>query len=389
MARPSGSGRSLTSVRWPLIVSIVSLAAIVFAAVLGLLIESWVPDTPWWRAAAVAISLALVIGLYFWRDHLARTGGTLYYVRLLFPSMSDWREQAAADKRRRMQDVRIIQRWIVAEPADGGLDIADGVADIGAVLEAEMNSDSDSTGFHLAPNMLFPAALALGYDMQVRPGFRFDELDSREDEQRSWLFAPTREEIARGGLSRTGFDLPGSIRVGEDAGDGPVLMTVSLTQRPDLSPVNWRIGSHVAVGVFRDGVALPVELGDRPRPKDATRRVHPMDAMLVVRKAIRDAIHDHPGRQVLLNARMSKVTALGVGWLLGNDAEPPGPQGHPGCGHTECRQPGCLRPWSVLVPVLWDQERRGQSYLAVRAHPAQPPVDEILRRLGLGAVGKG
>lgn len=376
---------------------LLSLFVIVAVALAGLIVEDWIPSKGHGRLVAFLIAIAaasLLVLVVTWLD---KAGGTLYYVRLLFPSMSDWREQAAAEKRREMQDVRIIQRWIVAEPSDGGFDVADEVASIGAVLEAEMNRDSDSTGFHVAPNMLFPMAMALGYDMQVRDGFQFDELDSEEDKQRSWPFNPTSKAKAELAKNKPEFDHP-MIRTVRSGGAGPVLVTVKLTPGPDLKPVNWATGAHVAVEALnRDGEAAPVKLGTGNK-RHQTLQVDPIEAMHVVREAIRYAIHEHPGRPVLLNARMSKATALGVGWLLGNDAERreiiDGQSGkrrtqfHPGCGVEGCSRAGCLRPWSVLVPLLLDQESGGESYLAVRAHPAQPPIDEILRCLRAGAGGE-
>ena len=81
---------------------LLSLFVIVAVALAGLIVEDWIPSKGHGRLVAFLIAIAaasLLVLVVTWLD---KAGGTLYYVRLLLPSMSDWREQAAAEKRREM-----------------------------------------------------------------------------------------------------------------------------------------------------------------------------------------------------------------------------------------------------------------------------------------------
>ena len=385
--------------RWPVLAWLLALVAVLFSVLVGILIEQLLLGCLESGRVALLVVLSLVAALVLLaalslvKGQLEKSSGTFYYVRMLVPWMSDWRQLDAATTSVGMKDVRLLLRTLVARAEGMGLDAADEVAELGAALEMEMNRDSIDTGYHVAANLLFPMAMALGYEMQGRPRLELYELGSREDEPRPWPLDRTSDQIALAPdeikaqcLERQGFHPICWRRMSQDTGDGPVLLTVNLTHEPMLNPVQWTCGVHYAVGMFVEERPSPVSIGLLPQANFEDRRAHPVDAMQVVRQAIRDVIHDHPGRLVLLNARMPKSIAVGVGWLLGNDATTVKKKDStfetvPGCGRRGCRQPGCLRLWTALVPIMVNQESRSGDYLAVRAHPTQPPIQQILDEL--------
>ena len=117
--------------------------------------------------------LVLVVAMAL-RAWLMAHNGTLYYLRLL-PAESADRMRAAVDvANARSLGFRSATGWFGT--ADAVVDLRRQVDHISDELERAMNDDDDATGFVLAPNLAFPAALAVGYDVLLRERTHLAEL---------------------------------------------------------------------------------------------------------------------------------------------------------------------------------------------------------------------
>lgn len=110
-----------------------------------------------------ALTLISMMALRHW---MINHNGTLYYLRLL-PASSPDRMRGAMDMARaRSLDFRTATGWFGA--VGDVLDLREDVGRVSAELERAMNDDDEATGYLFAPNLSFPAALAVGYDVLLR-----------------------------------------------------------------------------------------------------------------------------------------------------------------------------------------------------------------------------
>ena len=111
-------------------------------------------------------SAALLIAMMALRHWMINRNGTLYYLRLLPASSADHLRGAMDMARARSLDFRTATGWFGA--VGDVLDIRDDVGRVSDELERAMNDDDEATGYLFAPNLSFPAALAVGYDVLLR-----------------------------------------------------------------------------------------------------------------------------------------------------------------------------------------------------------------------------
>ena len=128
------------------------------------------PSRLGWFIGTLAV-LVLAMAVRAW---VKAHNGTLYYLRLL-PAESADRMRAAVDvANARSLDFRSATGWFGTD-ADV-VDLRREVDHISDELERAMNDDDDATGYVLAPNLAFPAALAVGYDTLLRERTHLAEL---------------------------------------------------------------------------------------------------------------------------------------------------------------------------------------------------------------------
>ncbi|MEW1734424.1 hypothetical protein AB0346_00540 [Nocardia beijingensis] len=150
--------------------AVVALATAV-AGTASLLIEDALPK-PGEHAVIVPIRLILLIillgllwGALWLRTHTYHSGGTLYYTHALAEGMSDLRRDALTQAGAHHMALRTLSRWIDLPDntnQHGVIDIHPTCAEIGASLENLINNDNPDTGYTVAPNLLWPIALAVG-----------------------------------------------------------------------------------------------------------------------------------------------------------------------------------------------------------------------------------
>ncbi|MBF6260146.1 hypothetical protein IU468_28180 [Nocardia farcinica] len=136
----------------------------------------FVPER-WITALLLLVLLGVTVRL---RGHTHRSGGTLYYVHALAEGMSDRRRDALGEAADHHMAWRTITRWVDLTDntnADGVIDIHRVATDIGATLENLINNDNPDTGYTVAPNMLWPIALAVGAYLPPIPRTRLLELN--------------------------------------------------------------------------------------------------------------------------------------------------------------------------------------------------------------------
>ncbi|MFN3340907.1 MAG: hypothetical protein ACK40Z_14500 [Dietzia sp.] len=126
------------------------------------------------RLAWFVGTLAVLVLAMAARAWMIAHNGTLYYLRLL-PAESADRMRAAVDvANARSLDFRSATGWF---GTDGEVvDLRRAVDHVSDELERAMNDDDDATGYVLAPNLAFPAALAVGYDTLLRERTHLAEL---------------------------------------------------------------------------------------------------------------------------------------------------------------------------------------------------------------------
>ncbi|MEO3747201.1 hypothetical protein [Plantactinospora sp. B5E13] len=156
------------------------------AAALALIVEDALPLTPprqvsAERALLLVASLALLLTAVVWRGMVHRRTGTLFYVRLIADEMPDLHETAVQIAARRRMSLKSVTRWadLPAHTHHGIVDLTAACADIATALETAVNTDRDDTAYTIAPNTLWPAALAIGAELPIIDNLQLLELDPR------------------------------------------------------------------------------------------------------------------------------------------------------------------------------------------------------------------
>lgn len=406
----------------------ISVMVVLAVACVGLVVEDLIPkpgegiDINFWRPVAALVLMVALSLLVRYRSRLAQIQGTLYYVRLLEGWMGDWHLEREREHAEHFFDERVVARQVSARPVGGVIDIANDVSEMTAALEQTINDDSVETGFTVAPNMLWPPALAAGYRFYVPRGLELLELDRGRSMR--WLFGPSEARVGRRRHStywdRLTRRLPGPpltahydepcIRI-DKGRDGPVrsvLVTVDLTgkpaggagrggtvgssERPPVAPEQCTPprgltpDARVRVAVFETNAgALDEQNRDvivrtAPRTEDAEcgqgpAIVHPKTAARRLAEGIHTAVREFQEATVYVVVRAPKSVVFAAGHLLS------GPGGlHGGNHHPPVHE---RRPWQRLVLLQRDQDQpreRQDLYHAMRVHPAQPPAEEMAER---------
>lgn len=141
----------------------------------GSLVDLWSesctsPARLWWFLG----SLALLVAAMAVRAWLIARNGTLYYLRLLPAERADHTRAAVDVAQARSLDFRTATGWFGTD--SDVVDLRREARYVSDELERAMNDDDAATGYLLAPNLAFPAALAVGYDALLRQRTHLAEL---------------------------------------------------------------------------------------------------------------------------------------------------------------------------------------------------------------------
>lgn len=346
------------------------------------------------------IGLILIAATALRLKNLGHVNGTLYYVRHQFPGMADWHTaelQELVDAE--PLNFRVLTRELTQSIRAGEpIDCADEIHELAIAFENQTNVDDASTGFTLAPDLQWFAALSFGSQIYAR----WEHQVLRElSDRASGHVAPTPTTFAwdlrRPPAPGTFRDVTIHSQVFPDAPpDAAVLVSANLTspnQRTatptgDLTcrPTAWRLARWYGVGCFPEGAVTwrtgykHVQVGRPSKGIDASL-VDPWIATVRCVQAIRRAVHENPGRPVLVSLAVPKTVAIAVGWHLMRDEI-----GSPGQAQLGVQPLGqrngkpihrdLANLWDSIVPLYF-----GREFHPTRVHHAQPPVSEIRQRL--------
>lgn len=160
------------------------------AAFGGLVAEDFFPggdkgvqlNPDWWRIAALVFALLVAVWATWSLSTHRQRRGTLYYLRLQNETNPDYHRDAVSKAAKEYLGFRSIAAW--CDPGLGTVDLCAAIAGMSSELERVINDDADDSGFDIAPNLVFPAALALGYDWIPPRNVRLREFNSpRRDKQ--------------------------------------------------------------------------------------------------------------------------------------------------------------------------------------------------------------
>lgn len=367
-------------------------------------------------------TLVVLIAAMAARAWLITHNGTLYYLRLL-PAESADRMRAAVDvANARSLDFRSATGWFGTDYEV--VDLRREVDHISDELERAMNDDDDATGYVLAPNLAFPAALAVGYDTLLRERTHLAELptearkrrlpggdtgvrtvyfDDGDDmwAERRWRSRRSRRDSE---LSMVTWGTPPADR----AAVGRVWLSLQLDGGAAVSevdsqhPLRATADLVVVVGptATTDGVetlrpwSLPA---GRWYPGASGRQIDRRAFARLVEElsgAVEQVLDDYPEADVLLSGRMPRSVAFALGYVISQRkddriegkraAHHPTRSDDTRAAREQARAENeglssLSRFWSSVTPVL---EHLGEAKPAL-VHAAQRP--ERVRALVAGA----
>ena len=294
-------------------------------------------------------TLLVLVGAMALRAWLIAHNGTLYYLRLL-PAESADRMRAAVDvANARSLDFRSATGWFGTD--DAVVDLRRETDHVSGELERAMNDDDDATGYVLAPNLAFPAALAVGYDTLLRERTHLAELPVQARRRRlpggdtgvrtvyfddgDDMWAERRWRSRR---SRPGSELVMTTFVGGSADTAAPERTEVAHVWLSLQLDGGGLVAEVDAGhTLRDAADLVVVVGPTTGPpggetlrpwmlpsgrwypgasgRQIDRRVF---ARLVeeLSGAIEQVLDDYPEAHVMLSGRMPRSVAFALGYVI-------------------------------------------------------------------------
>lgn len=153
------------------------------AAMFGLVLEDAIPvganpqTFSFARWAILLGLLGLLVAAVFYRRWVYHGTGTLFSLSFLEETMVDYHEQALADAARRHMAVQLLGRRVdlLGREHEGVVDVVQPRQELSRALENAMNQDREDTGYAIAPNLLWPAALTVGFSLTRTDKIRFLE----------------------------------------------------------------------------------------------------------------------------------------------------------------------------------------------------------------------
>lgn len=331
-------------------------------AVASLVLEDIVPGPTANSGHATTSSRLAILALTLWpllfavavRQRLQRDFGTLFYGELLLKAMSGRHVEHLTEEARLYAEYQEHRAQGVT-PSRVGIDFVPAMQDLAAQLNAGINSDSITSGFHFAPNLLWPAAAGLGSQLARHQILDLVELDDD----------PVRWRVSRR-VKREGFDHVG-VRNAPGRPEGLTCVLIDLSNEGPVSrPKEWEIANIIHVASF-DASGAPRRVVVRTRTRhnpetsstgrEALAQVHPSVALEKIVEAIGNALSIDVA-PIIIAARMPKILAVALGIELGK-LDP--------------------HPWSRIA--LLNFNPGPEAWSPTRCHPDQPDLPDIARRL--------
>lgn len=352
---PKATARTrATTSRWrpapgPLLITMANFAIAAFTALttaaLGLIVEDLLPLKPprqvsLERATLLAAAFALLFAAVLWRSLIHRRTGTLFYVRLLADDMPDLHDTAIQIAARRRMSLKSVTRWadLPTHTHEGVIDLSATCADIAAGLETVINTDRDDTAYTIAPNILWPAALAIGAELPIVDNLQLLELPDPRTPQ-PITFTLTKAVTPAALITE---ELP----LNATTPDAPVgLILAFAPAAAKMSPL--AVFAEYSVSQCRRirpaAVSHTTELNHITfTGPDVAAFARPLAEAIIT-------VQDEAGtRGVVIAAAMPKVLAMAIGWHLAQAK---------------------TRFFDRTHLLYYDQQTA--AYTPIRAHPAQ------------------
>lgn len=344
-----------------------SFLFVLSTALAALVVEDLLPNSPSGinvlRIPAlifVAVLLGLVARARSRADHAE---GTLYYVRVQADGADDWHKASVDAARKRSLDHRSVTRAV--DLGELAHDLVSVVRETRQELERAANDDVTLTGFTLAPNALWPVALALGYDWPLPDACNLEDYDQPTEPVLRWRLA----------IDAPAVDVSAHVRADAEGGSvRSVLLSVHLTDGPPGEALpkpaglprvqafeDWQPDVVVRCGVFDGSTRVPVKVVDSDKavaldPTGTSVRITAQSAAQILAGAIRHCLDTYGDAVVVVAAQVPKTVAPAAGRLLAES----------GAGR---RGPPPPSPWRRLILLHW---HGGDTYAPMRVRSNQP-----------------
>jgi hypothetical protein len=296
----------------------------VATGVLALITEDAIPlkEAPSlnpYRGAAFVGAVLLLWATIQHRAAVYRNTGTLFYVRTLSFRMWDWHVNAVKLAQRHRMSLRSVTPWVDLSPADGGvIDLIGTCVATSASLNTLINTDRDDTGYTIAPNMIWPVALRVGFELPTVPELKLLDLDGPgtaaggESLEVTWTLLDSPPEP--GVVERTLTISQHSIEDRQYSTERVGLVLAFTRNAPEMDlPGTFR---HFGASEYY--VIRPCEI--RPDLSDLTNVRYDADRLARLAQVLPIAIarikQDAGDRELVVAALLTKALALAVGWGL-------------------------------------------------------------------------
>ncbi len=349
---------------------VATVAGILATAFAGLVIEDVFPNesgepqvdllhSTWLRVLLLALMGLLFYWVFWsgiWRD---RTKGTLIYALFLSSGHIDRHSESAASSGRDRPVFRTLLRRCRI-PTGLSVDVTDQIEEFADRLTEMIQEDDPTTRTTLAPNMLLPTALAMGWRLTPPQDFNFFEIDTRvgfsmDELKRAWAEPAATTSAVQDSLAQPFGSGP--------AGQGTIWLDIYLSNKQYLR--QQEIGTGFPRPSERRTIGVPAP-GDPVRfeivrcGESGPGAIDPAGMAVLIARAVQQEVVKK--RTVILTGRMPKSVSVAVGWLLWHYC-----QGPP------------REFWPYFVPLVWSDP--DQEYRYLRVGFEQPFAEE----LGIGS----
>ena len=325
------------------------------AAIFGLVLEDTFPvhgnprtvSGARWAIMIGMISLLVLFVAY--RRWVYRDIGTLFSLIFLDETMSDYHEKARVDAARWHMAERLISRRIdvLGRERDGVVDVVQPCQDLSRAVEDALDQDREDTGYAVAPNLLWPAALAVGASLTRTDKMRFLDYDKETTKFR------LRDKAAERVAVRTDPDRVVAAPTGDRRG-----VLLSFTPRATFD-IDQRCAEFGISELVRLG--LPAQLQGRwLSGPEMCRLADDLAGDLA------DIKYTTRSRELVVIAFMPKTVSLLTGWYLARYVS-----------HQQVR----FFAGTHLMHYVRSEDR----FVALRVHPSQPTA---FPAPGIGAAGR-
>lgn len=340
------------------------------------------------RTVMLIVSLALA-GWATWILTIQKNNrGTLYYLRFQSETNPDFHEDVVEKARAEYLDFRSISAW--CDPASNQdsdhrvVDVRRQVGGMSAELQRAANDDTGESGFDVAPNLIFPAALALGYDWTPPGRTTLRELNPprqghREVEQFQWLL-PRGDVSGKGEISNKTkifgrwiqhFDAESSASFRIAELDPPeelptslrsVWLEFRLTDHDYSGPTAGFTSDLKDKSDFKRIVGVEGPCSKGPNKHEAKRLKITSERLLysgisvleiaeAVAYWIARTLHDFPESTVFVAGAMPKSVSFAAGHLMTQTRAVSFNEENKSNPWFSDKSPGLYHPWQRIVPM--------------------------------------